>query len=284
MHEPNIVILAGGISSRMKKSAAGAADRILRDEAASKPKSMIGIGAGRRPFLDYLLYNVQSAGYHDVVLVIGGSDARMHEYYDQKDKPVILKDLEIRFAVQKIPPGRSKPLGTADALLCALESRSDWKSQQLTVCNSDNLYSIDALRLLRESSAPNALIKYDFTALRFPPDRIRQFAIIRTDAEDYLTDIIEKPSDEQLKSVAGNPGVSMNIFRFSYDDILPFLNSVPLHPERGEKELPEAVRMLVKARPRSVRTYDRAEVVPDLTTVDDIPAVQQFIRENFADM
>lgn len=281
MHEPNIVILAGGISSRMKRSAAGATDETLRNQATGKPKSMISVGAGQRPFLDYLLYNVQSAGYRDVVLVIGGSDTRMREYYDQKNKPGILKELGIRFAVQKIPPGRSKPLGTADALLCALESRPDWKAQHLTVCNSDNLYSIGALRFLLEHSVPNALIKYDFKALQFPPERIHQFAVIRTDADDCLTDIIEKPSEEQLKSVGGNPGVSMNIFRFSYDDILPFLNSVPLHPERGEKELPEAVRMMAKARPRSVRTYDRAEFVPDLTTVDDIPAVQRFIRENF---
>lgn len=284
MHEPNIVLLAGGISSRMKRSAAVVANETLRNEAVGKSKAMIGVGAGQRPFLDYLLSNVQSAGYRDVVLLIGENDTGMREYYNRRNKGGFLKEMDIRFAEQKIPPGRTKPLGTADALLRALESRPDWKSQQLTVCNSDNLYSVGALRLLLESPASNALIKYDLEALRFPPERIRQFAVIRTDSDGYLTDIIEKPSEEQWKSVSGRPGVSMNIFRFNYNDILPFLRAVPLHPERLEKELPEAVRMMVQARPRSVKTYERAEYVPDLTTVEDIPQVQQYIRENFEGM
>jgi hypothetical protein len=77
-------------------------------------------------------------------------------------------------------------------------------------------------------------------------------------------------------------GVSMNIFRFTYDDILPHLNAVPLHPIRSEKELPEAVRMMIRVRRKSVKTYRMAEYVPDLTTVDDIPQVRDYIGEKFS--
>ena len=50
--DPNIAILAGGVSSRMKKALADAADldASLRRDAAEKPKAMIGVGGSGRPF------------------------------------------------------------------------------------------------------------------------------------------------------------------------------------------------------------------------------------------
>jgi len=286
MNEPNIVILAGGISSRMKKSAASATglDNSMTQDAAQKSKSMIGMGIGHRPFLDYLLYNVQAAGYRDVVLLIGQNDQSVREYYEGKERPGVLSVLHITFVIQPIPEGRSKPLGTADALQRSLEARPDWKSKQMTICNSDNLYTIETFKLLLNSNERNALINYDFHGLRFPRQRIFQFAVLKTDPEEYLNDIMEKPSEDQLKELGDHWGVSMNIFRFSYDDILPYLKTVPLHSERNEKELPGAVRMMVRTHPKSVKTYRRTEYVPDLTTVDDIPRVQLFIQESFANV
>lgn len=283
MREPSIVILAGGISSRMKRSAKSAVgiEDSLAKEAAQKPKSMISVGTERRPFLDYLLYNVQAGGYREVVLLIGQDDRAIREYYDGVKKPPVLSSLNITFVVQPIPAGRSKPLGTADALQRSLEARPDWKSKQLTVCNSDNLYSIETLKLLLASTDRNALIDYDFKGLRFPKERILQFAVLKKDSEGYLKDILEKPTEDQLQELGESWGVSMNIFRFTYDDILQYLDAVPLHPVRNEKELPGAVRMMVRTSPKAVKAYRRAEYVPDLTAAEDIPQVQQFIREQF---
>ena len=284
MNDPNIVILAGGISSRMKKSVASAhgLEQELTKEAVERSKSMIGVGAGHRPFLDYLLYNVQAAGYTDIVLLVGQNDTSVREYYEGDRRPGIFSGLSITFVIQPIPEGRLKPLGTADALQRALEARSDWQSKQLTVCNSDNLYSVEALSLLRNSADRNALVNYDFQGLQFPQERIFQFAVLRTDEHEYLTDILEKPTQEQLQEENTRRGVSMNIFRFRYDDILPYVKNVPLHPERNEKELPEAVRFMARDHPHWVKTYRKSEYVPDLTTVDDIPQVREFLRTNFS--
>lgn len=286
MNDPNIVILSGGISSRMRNSASSAPglEQSLTKEAVERSKSMIGVGIGHRPFLDYLLYNIQAAGYKDVVLLVGQNDTSVREYYEGSKRPGIFSALNITFVIQPIPKGRSKPLGTADALQRSLESRPDWKSKQMTVCNSDNLYSVEALSHLLNSAERDALINYDFQGLRFPRERIFQFAVLRTDTHEYLTDILEKPSEEQLHEVGDRWGVSMNIFRFSYDDVLPYLKTVPLHPERNEKELPGAVRMMVRDKPRSVKAYRRSEYVPDLTTVEDIPQVRQYLREHFTDV
>jgi glucose-1-phosphate thymidylyltransferase len=283
--DPNIVILAAGISSRMKKSveAKAPADPVLADDARTKPKSMIGVGEGRRPFLDFLLSNVQAAGYRDVVLVLGERDLATREYYFPPDGPGKFPDLLLSYVLQPIPPGRNKPLGTADALIRVLRSRPDWKGRKFTVCNGDNIYSVRALHLLLENRCECAIIDYDRAALNFDQSRFEHFAVIEKDEEGFLTRITEKPSARQLATApdaAGRIGVSMNIFRLSFDRILPILEQVPLHPVRQEKELPVAVSMLVERHPKSVMTVQLSEHVPDLTYQNDIVEVEEFLKNN----
>lgn len=283
-----LVVLAAGVSSRMKRSLEEAreSDRAVAEEARRKPKSMLGVGKEQRPFLDYLLLNAREAGYRDIVLVVGEDDAAMRILYGSADRGNAFHGLTISYARQPIPSGRTKPLGTADALLCALEARPDWAGGFLTVCNSDNLYSRRALRLLLETPHPCALIDYDRDALQFEHERIQQFAVLEKNGEGYLSRIIEKPSREELLAVAdagGRIGVSMNIFRFSYDKILPALRSVPLHPERQEKELPPAVMLLVAQEPRAVLAIPLSEFVPDLTSMRDVAGVREYLDREFSD-
>ena len=274
-----LVILAGGIGSRMRKppEKATADDLRLSKEADEKPKPMIEMGADGRPFLDYLLHNAREAGYRDVVIVVGEQDDCIRPYYGLKDRNNDFHGLSISYAFQAIPEGREKPLGTADALLRALTTREDWAGRKFTVCNSDNLYSTHALRLLLETPYDNALIAYNRSALEFEEERIERFAVIHKDVAGYLKGIIEKPSREEIYQARDSSGkieVSMNIFSFSYSRILPVLNEVPLHPVRNEKELPIAVNMLVTEYQKEVRTYPLSEHVPDLTSKDDIIRVR----------
>jgi glucose-1-phosphate adenylyltransferase len=283
-----LVILAAGVSSRMKRSLeeATALDPAVAEEALRKPKSMICVGKEQRPFLDYLLRNARDAGYRDVVLVVGEDDGAMRRLYGGADRGNAFHGLTISYARQRIPEGRTKPLGTADALLCALEARPDWAGLAFTVCNSDNLYSRHALRLLAETTHECALIDYDREALMFEHERIQQFAVLAKDREGYLTRILEKPTREELLAVAdadGRIGVSMNIFRFTYERILPALRAVPLHPVRQEQELPPAVMLLVEADPRAVLTIPLSELVPDLTSVRDVPLVREYLDREFND-
>jgi glucose-1-phosphate thymidylyltransferase/glucose-1-phosphate adenylyltransferase len=177
-------------------------------------------------------------------------------------------------------------MGTADALARALEARPDWAGGAFTVCNSDNLYSRGALSLLAGCAHGAALIDYDRDALGFDEARIRQFAVIAKDAGGFLTRIIEKPSDAEIAAATGpggRVGVSMNVFRFSYDRILPVLARVPLHPVRQEKELPAAVALLVAEDPRAIATIPLAEPVPDLTSLHDVARVREFLETTFSD-
>ena len=281
---PNIIILAAGASSRMKASATAtpSIDSALLRDATEKPKAMIGVEKDRRPFLDYLLDNVEEAEYHDVVIVVCEGDTTIRHYYEAGRGAAQFPGLRISYVAQRIPPGRTKPLGTADAVLEALDAKQEWKGGKFTVCNSDNLYSVQALKLLAGDAHPNALIDYDRSALKFGYERFEQFAVITKTADGYLQNIVEKPSPEEIKHAtdgSGRVGVSMNIFRFSYDDIYPFLQNVPMHPLRQEKELPVAVKLMVARHPNAVFAIPLSEHVPDLTVQSDIPEVRSHLRK-----
>lgn len=282
---PRIVILAGGISSRMKKNDSSVTlDQKLINDSNEKSKSMIRIGSDDRPFLDYLLLNIQKAGYTDVVIVVNEKDNSIINYYSDKKNITEFENLSFDFAIQPIPPGREKPLGTADALYRALLKRTDWIGKKFTMCNSDNLYSVNALKLLLECNHKNSMIDYDSKGLGFDDERIGKFSITKKDDKNFLIDIIEKPSAETIemqKKIDGFVGVSMNIFRFDYDMIFPFLEITPENQLRKEKEIPTTVKMMIEKNPRSVFTLRLNENVPDLSSKSDILIVKEFLENKF---
>jgi glucose-1-phosphate adenylyltransferase len=280
-----LVILAGGISSRMKKPVVNNLniDEKLIQDADEKSKSIIGVEKDYRPFLDYLLYSARESEYSDIILVVGQNDCSIKQYYGKEERNNEFNGLKISYAIQLIPEERSKPLGTADALLCGLRSKPEWSGYKFTVCNSDNLYSKKALKIMLNSAYDNALIDYDRSALDFELSRIERFAVTIKDEKGFLIDIIEKPTSEiinEAKDKRGFIGVSMNIFSLSYDLILPILEKVPLHPIRQEKELPEAVKILAIEGITSVFAYSLAEHVPGLTIKDDIVQVKKYLGKH----
>ncbi|KAF0153472.1 MAG: nucleotidyl transferase [Ignavibacteria bacterium] len=281
-----LVILAGGVSSRMKQSFAGSQelDCKLLNDAEQKSKSMIRLGEGERPFLDYLLLNARLAGYEEIVIVVSEKDNSIKDYYKSKKNDSWFEGIVISYATQIIPAGRTKPLGTADALLQALLAKKSWKGLSFTMCNSDNLYSLNAFRMMINSDYPNAMIDYNREDLGVEKERVEKFAVTKKDTEGFLVDIIEKPSlleIESVKSASGFVGVSMNIFKFSYDMIRPALEIVPINEIRNEKELPTAVKLMLDKFPKSLFCYPLRETVPDLTSKQDILKVKSFLNKTF---
>ena len=280
------VILAGGVSSRMK--APPLEDRLdaeVLKQSEERTKGMISVGEGGRPFLDYLLYNMKRAGIEDVVIVVGEKDDMLRQYYGVKDRDNAFHGLRISYAIQRIPEGRSKPMGTSDALLQALLGRPDWKGGDFIVCNSDNLYSVRVFTMLLECEAPNSLIDYDRSGLEFAEARIAHFGITKKDKDGYLLEIVEKPPLEELERLRGADGslrVSMNIFRLNYDMVFNPLKECPITPSRQEKELVTAVTAVARLYPRSVKALPLKEHVPDLTYKDDIAVTSEYLRKHYS--
>jgi len=284
MHN-NLIILAGGMSSRMKKpSTSNKVTKEDEDEANIKTKSLISLGKQGRPLMDYILYNAKKAGYKNIYIVINEKGGLFKEFYGKNTTDNDFKGLNISYAIQYIPESRIKPFGTADAVFQAVEQYPELKDQQFTVCNSDNLYSQKALKKLRETTNLNAFISYNRDDLEFSLEKILSFAIVNLDAENYLKNIIEKPSAETAnahKDDLGKIRVSMNIFKLDGDLMYLYLKNCPIHSIRKEKELPTAILNMVKENSKAVLGIPISEHVPDLTSKDDIIILKKYLKKNY---
>ena len=283
----SIVILAAGVSSRMKRSLADLVDEQTAREADTRTKGMISVGSGGRPLLDYLLYNIYRAGYKRVYFVVGSDNALIRSQYGLEDADNNFHGLSISYAVQSIPEGRSKPLGTADAVFQALVQYPELQSEEFSVCNSDNLYSEKALRVIRCSAQQNAWINYDRNGMDFPLERINAFAITVVNESHQLCNIIEKPTPDQIAESADPEGiirVSMNLFKFSGSMFFQYLENCPLNSIRQEKELPTALLNMANDHREDVVGISISEHVPDLTEKADIKTVQDYLDREYGDL
>jgi NDP-sugar pyrophosphorylase family protein len=284
MHD-NLIILAGGASSRMKKQVT--VNDLSEEEIAQaneRSKGLIGVGPNGRPLLDYLLLNAKRAGYKNIYIIIGEQGDLFKEFYGSENKNNDFHGLTISFAIQYIPEGRTKPFGTADALFQAVEQYPELNSQYYSVCNSDNLYSAKALYALRETASPNAFISYNRDALEFPLERISRFAIAKLDKNNCLVDILEKPTADVLDSYRDSEGilrVSMNAFKFDGAILYPYLKNCPVNPERDEKELPTVLLNSLKEDGNTALGIPFSEHVPDLTAKEDIAEVKEYLKKNY---
>ena len=271
-----IVILAAGMSSRMKKSTDSSIGSTKADEANKKSKSLITFG--NKPFIFFLLENIVDAGFQNVIMVVGQD---YEDFKNEMDKFPNISKIKIEYAIQSIPENRVKPFGTADAVYQTMDQIDKLKNQSFCVCNSDNLYSTKSLKLIRENSYDNAVLAYDRDSLNFPKERVSSFSILMTNNEFNLVNFIEKPTQEQVEQNLDDNGkirVSMNIFKFDGSQAFEFIKSCPVNPLRNEKELPSAIVNMISHDSLYMKGIPIAEHVPDLTSKSDIQIIQKLIE------
>jgi glucose-1-phosphate adenylyltransferase len=281
-----LLILAGGMSSRMKKAldADTSLDPKLIEQANTLPKCMIGVGKNGRPFMDYVLYNASKSGVKEVVLILNPKDTVTQAHYEDLQAKGKNWGLDIRFARQYIPENREKPLGTSDAIEQALAQFPTWKDSRFIACNGDNLYPVNAFKLLIDDTHPNAMLDWDTDG--YTVERVRNCAIIKKDEEGFLIDLLEKPNDIEWNEIVRTMpriGISWNIFAFTAKELLPFLEKTPLHPIRNEKEIPVTVRLWANEVPKNIFTIPIADVLPDLTSKNDIMEIQAILEKEYGD-
>tara|TARA_B100001059_G_scaffold67702_1_gene64518 strand:- start:2005 stop:2835 length:831 start_codon:yes stop_codon:yes gene_type:complete len=269
----NIIILAGGASSRMKKSV----DQNLSPEKVAQANQLSKglIELGGKPFLSYLMDNILQAGFKNIYIITGENSQMFRRAFENNPDFV---DLNIQFATQYIPEGREKPYGTADALYQCIEQYANLKEDTFCVCNSDNLYSLNALKNLKNANSHHAILAYDIDHLKYPKDRISRFAVMKFDNNYNLTTIVEKPEPDKIVNYTDEYQkirVSMNIFLFDGKSFFKYLESCPAHPVRDEKELPTALMNMIEDNIKVVGIAI-AEHVPDLTSKNDIALLENY--------
>ena len=271
----NIVILAGGASTRMKKSSNKNLSPEKIFQANHVSKGLIEFGG--RPFLSYLLDNILNAGFKNVYIITGENSKIFRKSF--KNNPNF-NQLKIKFAIQYIHERRDKVYGTADALYQCLEQYPNLKTDKFCVCNSDNLYSTKAFRMLRDTKQSQAILAYDIDYLKYAKERISGFAVMRFNKFYDLLDIVEKPELEKIANYRDDTRkirVSMNIFLFDGKYFFRFLKNCPPHPIRDEKEIPTALSNMINDNIKVIG-IPIAEHVPDLTSKGDIIELEKFLR------
>lgn len=269
-----LVIMAGGRSSRMKQSAAELNDQALMAQAQSVHKSLIPLGPSQTPLLSRLCLEAAEANIREIIVVTSPENEAFLSWRTDFLNNYAFKDLNIALAIQFPSKETFKPMGTADAVLQAMEQHPQLQKQRFVIANGDNLYSAQAIGLAAQHNlSDHALINYEAKALGYDDLRISAFALVSVDAQDRVIDIVEKPAVSMLNTFRDSNGylrVSMNLCTVNGPSFYPALQACPINALRGEKELPEAFRLALNTDPFSVYSHLIHEALPDLTSAADL--------------
>lgn len=258
------VILAAGSGSRMRRAVAdGGLTAEQRRAADAGLKGLMPFE--RRPFLDFVIEALADSGIRQVCLVVGPRAEALERYVASRNGRVAA----LGQAVQV------KPLGTADALLCA---RSFTGDDAFLVLNSDNYYPPEALRRLCDIEGQGLLAVERAVVARDPTthlkdERLAAFAMLELDQDGYVQGMLEKPTLEAYRRRSDPLWLSVNCWRFG-PSIHGHCAAIEPSP-RGELELPAAACAAIESGERILMVP--ATGVLDLSSRDDVAQVGRLL-------
>ena len=136
MKKPVLVVMAAGMGSRY-----------------GGLKQIDPVGSQGEAILDYSLYDAHEAGFETAVIII--KEAIREDFMATVGKRLEKCPMEIRYAYQEmdkmipagftVPEGRTKPLGTSHAVLCAC---NEIDGAPFAVLNADDYYGKDAFKVI----------------------------------------------------------------------------------------------------------------------------------------
>ena len=217
MNQPCLVIMAAGMGSRF-----------------GGPKQTTPVDEYGHFLLHYSLFDAYRAGFRKVVFVVKEDTA---EEFRESVGPAVAAAFDVRYAYQRldtlpagyaVPAGRTKPWGTAHAVLCAAPEIDG----PFAVINSDDYYGIEAYRLLYDFLAvPRPERSYAMVGFRLRNTVTANGSVSRgvcTERNGMLESITERTHIEQRGADAaytedgehfidlpGDTTVSMNFWGFS---------------------------------------------------------------------
>ena len=273
MNKIPMIIMAAGVSSRMKDSSVPKEiSQNLVNQSNVRVKGFIQAGEGNEPIIFYIIKNCISAGVKNFYIILSDNSYEFQKYLKKLE---IKLSIQIKFGFQDFY-GKLKPMGTADAIYQLMNQYKELMDKRFIICNSDNLYSSHAIKLLLEEDNYNSMIAYNFDCLKFSEKRLASFSILKIKGK-FLESIIEKPDMEIIKSYS-KKFVSMNIFSFKGEMIYEYLKDCPISQKRGEKEIASALQNMIDDNEKSMIVFPLCEHVPDLTFKEDIDKISKFLN------
>ncbi|MEM4714297.1 MAG: sugar phosphate nucleotidyltransferase [Candidatus Nanoarchaeia archaeon] len=230
------IILAAGLGTR------------LRPLTYKKPKPLIEING--KPFLWYLLKNLNSAGHRSLIIIAHYKIEQIKTFVDKYEKE---NDCEIKVIDQ------GEVLGTGHAL----QSAKDLAEKNFIVVMSDNLYScIDLKNIAKEDD-----FCYVGAIKNETPERYGNLVF----ENEYLKEIVEKPK------IAISSYINTGLYKFTYEIFNALSKIKP--SQRGEYELTDAISILCKER--KVKIVKLKDYWLDLGCLEDIKKIENALKSKF---
>jgi len=214
--KPSLVILAAGMASRY-----------------GSMKQVEGFGPSGETIMDYSIYDAIRAGFGKVVFIIRKEfEKNFHEAVGKK----IQEKIKVEYVFQElskyaegfeIPAERTKPWGTAHAVLCADEK----VKEPFAVINADDFYGQDGFAkafkfLINDCNRKTySIIGYELLKTLSEHGTVNR-GVCEVDSDDNLVSVVERLNvsqvgdkivcnDEHLpKELALDTHVSMNFWCF----------------------------------------------------------------------
>ena len=214
--KPTLLILAAGMASRY-----------------GSMKQIQGFGPSGETILEYSIYDAIRAGFKKVVFIIREEFAdNFRAIFDPKLKGKIetgyvFQELSAFVNGRQVPADRTKPWGTAHAVLCA----KDAVNEPFAVINADDFYGRDAFeksyRFLTAGCKENvySIIGYELVKTLSDNGTVNR-GVCQVDAKGNLSSIAERiniadidgkiicDDDQQPKELPRDSQVSMNFWNF----------------------------------------------------------------------
>lgn len=287
MQEPTLVILAAGMGSRF-----------------GGLKQITAVDSHGHAIIDFSLFDAYRAGFRKVAFIIkheieedfkAAIGHRMEKYFDVK---YVYQQLDMLPEGYSVPEGRTKPWGTAHAVLCAKEAVQG----PFAVINADDFYGrsaycalFDFLRADRDGSE-HAMVAYLLKNTVTEYGSVAR-GICRVD-EGYLSDIVERlhiekrgedgaytEDGENWVPLPGHSPVSMNFWGFG-PGMMEELErrfpkwldeNLPENPLKCEYFLPFVANALIKEGTGSIRVLNCHETWHGITYREDMESVVSYI-------
>lgn len=287
MQEPTLVILAAGMGSRF-----------------GGLKQITAVDSHGHAIIDFSLFDAYRAGFRKVAFIIkheieedfkAAIGHRMEKYFDVK---YVYQQLDMLPEGYSVPEGRTKPWGTAHAVLCAKEAVQG----PFAVINADDFYGRSAyyalfnfLRADRDGSE-HAMVAYLLKNTVTEYGSVAR-GICRVDG-GYLSDIVERlhiekrgedgaytEDGENWVPLSGHSPVSMNFWGFGpgmmeelerrFPEWLD--KNLPENPLKCEYFLPFVANALIKEGTGSIRVLNCHETWHGITYREDMESVVSYI-------
>ncbi len=248
------------------------------------------ITADGRCILDFSVYDAKRAGFNKVVFIIRRD---MEEDFKRLVGDRIAATIQTEYVYQstdRMPKGRTKPLGTGHAILCC----KDVVREPFAIINADDYYGRNAFADMHEHLVNAKNGEYAMTAYHLGNTLSKNGTVSRGVCgieNGYMASVTEvfkispdgscEWQGEQTVLPADTP-VSMNMWGLTPDifDLLESEFAVWLKTADVQKEefyIPMVIFTAVKKEIATVRVYSNTDKWYGITYREDLPEVKEAI-------